>query len=129
MVDTIPFERALPVVNAGRDDVERIDEINSEDGGDGGDFSSDENREGGYQEAREHGAGFSEKNFRGEVVVPCESGGWEHYRENREYENGILPELRSGIRQIEPHRRNADDEEGDDDESGGQSRNPVGPVD
>ncbi len=129
VVYPVSLQRVLPVVYAGRDDVESVDEVYSEDRGDRGDLSSNEYGERGDEKAREHRSGLPHENSWSKVVVPGERCGRKNHGKDGEDENGIFAERGSGVGKIELHRGNGDDQKRDDHESGSQSRNPVGPVD
>ena len=129
MVDHVAFERIFLVIESHEDDIEGIDDVDTEDRCDGGDFSPRYDGECGDHEGKKHASAIARKKVSsGMVKAPEDDDRRKEYREDEEYELRIFLRREGRIDEIEFRREHSDDEEGDAAEPRCHSWYRVAPV-
>jgi len=128
MVDAISREGILFVIKAHKDDIESIDEVDTEDGCHSGDFPTRDDGECRDHKGEEHGPRFAEEDLWAEIIYPSDEDGWDKDGETREDENGIDLWRGRRIDEIEFDSQDRHRDEDDEGESGSESRYAIRPV-
>lgn len=128
VVDPVSGERTFLIIESHEDDIEGIDQIDSEDGRDRGDLPSGDYGECRDHESDEHRPGLPEEHMRFYIIEPADEDRWEEYckTEQHEYRVGLGKDRR--IDQIEFDREHCHHQKRNEGESGSESWDPVRPV-
>lgn len=129
MMNSIACEWIFLVVESHEYDIERIDQIDSENRRHSSYFPSGYDSECRYHKSDEHGSRFSEQYEGFHAIQPSDENGRDEYGETEEHKSGIDLGRRSRIYEIQLERQDCHDEKRHERESRCKTRNPVRPID
>jgi len=125
MMDTISSKWIFLIIESHKNNIESIDEIDSENRGNRSDFSSGYDGECRDHKCRKHRARLSEENLRANIVEPTDKNRGDKYRETKEDENRIALRRRRRVYEIEFDSKNGHHEKRDERKTRSEARNSI----